>query len=70
MTFTKIEGQIPEGRSRARNKLQRKLEEFVSMNTKIVKVDFRENEYVSPHSGYSSLYKACRIFCGPVKVIW
>jgi hypothetical protein len=69
MTFTKIEGEISEVIRKPYNKLQLKLKEFVSMNTKAVKVNFRENEYAKPIYGYKSLYNAAKIFCGPVAVI-
>lgn len=70
MTFTKFEGEIPEVTRRRYNKLQLKLKEFVSMNTKAVKVNFRENEYTKPIYGYKSLHNAAKIFCGPVAVTW
>jgi hypothetical protein len=69
MTFTKIEGEIPEVK-RGRNKLLHKLKDFISMNTKVVKVNFREDEYKKPEYGYKSLWDAAKRFCGPVAVIW
>lgn len=68
MTFTKFEGEIKE-LIRGKYNLRYKLEDFISMNTKVVKVNFREGEYKKLEYAYNSLREAAKRACVPVDVM-
>lgn len=63
MKFTKVE-KIP----RRYHKLQSELRDFMDLNTKIVKVEWFEGEYVNSRSAAASLYKAAKVGGFPIKV--
>lgn len=51
-----------------RRKIKGKIEEFMRMNVKIARVDFRDGEYVSSYSAYVSLRDCIERHCFPITV--
>ena len=66
MTFVKVDGELPN--KRRRGWILSLLEEFMNMNVKTVKVEFREGEYASAGSCQSSFYRSAKRGCFPVDV--
>lgn len=58
MKITKVDT-LPPKRSHKKN-LQGALDEFMSSNAKIVKIEYAEGEYATPISCYGSLHKAIK----------
>ena len=62
MTFTKYEGELPK---RKYHKLEGLLNEFMNMNTKIVKVEF-EDEYKSAKTCRDTFAISAKRYCLPI----
>lgn len=66
MKFVTFEGNLP-ARKRM-GPVQAYLTEFMNMNVKAVKVEFREDEYKSARYCMTSFWKSARSGCFPIDV--
>ena len=71
MKFVEVEKLPPKDKyseSNAKKKLYDHLDEFMAMNIKIARVEYRPDEYKHAYSAYESILRACRKHPYPIEV--
>lgn len=70
MKFIKVEG-LPKIRKHKITcaEMQAQFDEFMNLNTKICKVEFKENEYSTTMSARNTLHTSAKRYGYPIKVV-
>ena len=72
MTFTKVDYPVERGKTNertSRKNVDAIFDEFMSMNTKAVKINFSMDEYKNSRSAFQSFYKAAVYLKYPIEVL-
>lgn len=69
MKFVKVES-LPESNMRytPMYKVEARIREFMNMNIKIARVEYKEDEYKNVKTAYQGFKKACKRYAAPVDV--